>query len=149
MFHPVSAGPARNHDAGRKAVPVRRRLPVHLICDQRRFIERLPQGNTLDEVGGLVAGATVGAVQDDFDRLSLQADRVEQILEPNALPSRTAHGAIAPFDAYDMRLHQAAAVTGALTDRNHFGRWQLLQIVEAKPGLTVSAIAADGQLPSF
>ena len=72
-----------------------------------------------------------------------QPDFVEHVLEPRALPARAAHGAIAPFDAGDMRVGQAAAVAGALIDRDDLIGRQLFQIVEREFGLAVGAVAAD------
>ena len=82
-------------------------------------------------------------------RLLLEAGLVEQVLEPHALPARAAHGAIAPFHARHVRLEQAAAVAGALADRDQLDRRQLLQIIQTELDLVARAVPADGQLPGL
>src|SRR5262245_10748782 len=122
MLDPVRRGPARNHEPHRKTIPVRQRGSVHLVREQRRLLDGLPNRKALDEVGGLVDDRTVGAVEHDLDRLLPDSGLVEHILEPRALPARAAHGAITPFDAGDMRLEKPAAITGALAPR---ARWAM------------------------
>ncbi len=109
---------------------MRQRRAVHLVGDERRVLHRLPDRNALDEVGRLVDRRAVGAVEHDLDRLLLHADLVEHVLEPRALPARAAHGAVAPFDARNVRLEEAAAVAGALVDGDHFAGRQRLELVE-------------------
>ncbi len=110
---------------------------------------RLPSRNALDEVRRLVDRRAIGAVEGNLDRLGLEPDLGEHVLELGALPARAAHGAIAPFDAGDMRLRQAAPVARTLVDRNQLGRRHRLQIGERDLGLTVGAVAADGNLVTF
>src|SRR5262245_18607027 len=109
MLDPVRRGPARNHESHRKTVPMRQRRSVHLVGEQRRFLDCLPNRKALDEVWGLVDDRAVGAVEHGLDRLLLDAGLVEHISEPYALPARAAHGAITPFDAGYMRTEQPAA----------------------------------------
>ena len=122
---------------------------VHLVGDQRGVLDPLPHRNAFDEIGSLVVRWAIGAAEDDLDRLLLQADLVEHVLEPRALPARAAHRAVAPFDARHVRLKQAAAIARALIDGNHLGGGHRLEIVERDLRCAIGAIAADGKLPGL
>src|SRR5262245_28985325 len=149
VLHPIGAGPARQDEAGGKAVQMRQRRPVHLVGDERRVLDRLPGRDALDEVGGLVADGSVGAVEYDLDRLLLEADLVQDVLEPRALPARAAHGPVAPFHAGNVRLEQPAPVARAQVDSRQLDRRKGLEIVERELDLAVRALAADRELPGL
>src|SRR5262249_43318833 len=110
MLHPIGSGPARHDETRRKAIEVRQRRSIHFIGHERGVLDRLPGRDALDEVGGLVGNARIGAVEDDLDRLLLKADLVQKVLEPRAFPARAAHRAVAPLHPGDVRLEKAAPV---------------------------------------
>src|SRR5262245_46174237 len=149
VLHPVGAGPSRQDEAGGKPVQVRQRHSDHLVGDERRVLDRFPGRDALDEVGGLVADGHVGAVEDDLDRLLLEAGLVQDVLEARALPARAAHGAVAPFHAGNVRLEQPAPVARAHVHRRQLDRRQGLEIVEGELGLAVRPLAADRELPGL
>ena len=126
---------------------VRQRCAVHFIGDECRLLDRLPRRDALDEIRGLVGDAGIGAVEDDFDRLFLEANLVEEIFQPRAFPTRTTHGPIAPFDARNVRLEQSAPIARAQIDRDQFGGREAFEIVEGEGGLAISTFAPDGEFP--
>ena len=83
---------------------MRQRCAVHLVGDDCRLIDRLPDRDALDEVWRLVDRGAVGAIEHDFDRLFFQTGLVEHVLESGAFPARATHGAVAPFNALHVRL---------------------------------------------
>src|SRR6516164_3147495 len=97
MLHPIGSGPARHDETRRETIEVRQRRPIHFIGHERGVLDRLPGRDALDEVGGLVGNARIGAVEDDFDRLLFKAGLVQKVFEPGAFPARAAHGAVAPL----------------------------------------------------
>ena len=50
VLHPIGRGPAGRDDSRRKAVPMRQRLAIHLIGDERRLLDSFPYGKALYEV---------------------------------------------------------------------------------------------------
>src|SRR5262249_24457982 len=149
VLHPIRSGPARYDDTRGKSVEVRQRCSVHLIGYQRRVLDRLPGGNALDEIGRLVGNAGIGPIENDLDCLFLEADLVEEVLEPGAFPACTPHGAVSPFHAGNMRLEYSAPVAGAEVDRHHFGGRQAFEILESELSRAIGALAANNNLPSF
>src|SRR5262245_2898409 len=147
MFHPIGTCPTGHDDTGRKAVEVRQRLTVHLVGDESVRVHRLPDGYALNEIGSFVDDRPVRAIEDDFDSLLLDADLVEQVLESCALPAGAAHGAIAPLNAGNVWLEQAAPVTGTLIDGDDFDGRHLLEVIKGDLGLSSCTISADRQLP--
>src|SRR6266849_7338428 len=149
VLHPVSASPTRNNDAGREAVEVRQRLAVHLVSDDRRLLYCLPYRDAFDEVRRLVDYWAVGAIEHNLDRFLLDADLVQDIPQPSALPAGATHRAISPLHAYDVRFIQAAPIAGALIDGSYFKSRHLLHVVESELGLRIRTLAADGHLPGL
>src|SRR5439155_26325150 len=111
--------------------------------NERAVLHRLPHGDTLDEIRGLRDDRSIRSVEHDLDCFLLDADFVEHVFKTSSLPTRAAHGAIAPFDARHVRLEQPPPIAGALVDSNHFDRWHLLEIIEGEFSLRIRAIAAD------
>ena len=113
MLHPVRGGPARNHDAGGKTVPVRQLFPVHLQCHQGVFVHRLPCRNALYEIRCLVDHTPVGAIEYDLERVFPHAGSGQQIAQSYAAPPGIADRAVAPLHAGHMRQRQPAPVARA------------------------------------
>ena len=80
MLHPISAGPARDDDPGGKTVEMWQRLAVHFVSNERAVLQRLPDGNTLDEIRRLWKDRTIRSIEHNFDRLFLEADLIEHVL---------------------------------------------------------------------
>ena len=127
---------------------MRQRLAVHLIGDEA-VLQRLADRDAFDEIRGLVERRPVGAVEHELDRLLLEPDLVEHVLEANPGEARAAHRAVAPFDAGHVRLEQAAAVARALADRDHLGRRHRLEVVEGELDPAIGAVAADREPPGL
>ena len=114
---------------------MRQRLAVHLISDDGILVGRLPGRQALLEVGRLVIGRSIGAVQPDLDRPFRQADPVEQVLQASARPFGVAHGARAPLHPRHMRVGKAPAVPRTLVHRRDLDLLELcLQLVERESG---------------
>ena len=95
---------------------MRQRLSVHLEGNDRVWIIRLGHGDALHEVGRLARRTDIRAIQHDFHGIGREACLGQHVLQAHAFPARVAHGAIAPFNAGNMRLRQPTAVAGALAD---------------------------------
>jgi hypothetical protein len=134
----------------REPVEMRQRLPVHLMGNDRVFVERLPHRDAFDEIRGPVEHRAVGAVDDDLDRLLAQSRLGEHVLEPNAAPDRIAHRAGPPLHPRHMRLRPSAAVAGALA---HSGDLDLLepclQLIKGQLQRRRRSLAADLQPPAI
>ena len=127
----------------------RQQLPVHVMGDDRVFVERLPHRDGLDEIRGLVEHRAVGAVDDDLDRLLAQSRLGEHVLEPNAAPDSIAHRAGAPLDTRHMRLRPSAAVAGALAHSNDLDLLKpCLKFIEGQLKRCRRGLAADLQPPA-
>src|SRR5262249_49132385 len=112
------------------------------------FVERLPGGDALYEFGRLVEDRSIGAVEDDFDRLLLEAGFGQHVLEARAFPARIAHRAGSPLDARHVRAEQAGAVSRALIDSDDLvGRVIALELVEGELERRVRRIAPDSKAP--
>jgi hypothetical protein len=93
---------------------MRQRLAIHRIGDERRLLDGFPHGEAFYEIRRLVEDRAVRAVE-HFDRLLIEPNQVEHILEPGALPARAAH-----LHAGDMGLNRSPAISRALTDGDDF-----------------------------
>src|SRR5262249_21387066 len=87
VLHPIGTGPTGHHETSRMTIEVRQSRTVHLVGDERVFVERLPDWNAFDEVRRLFDNRAVGAVKRHLYGLLLQADRVENVLQASALPA--------------------------------------------------------------
>src|ERR1700730_13533510 len=123
MLHPIGAAPAGHDDPRRKAVPMRQRFAIHFIGDECRVLDSFPYRKAFCEIRSLVDGRPISAVEDDFDRVLLESNHVDHILEPSAFPARAADRAIAPLDASDMGLKKSTRpVRGRTREKNFNGR---------------------------
>ncbi len=63
MLHPVVASPARHDQPRGTTIEVRQGLAIHLVGNQRRFVDRLPYWDALDESRRRVDSGAVGAAE--------------------------------------------------------------------------------------
>ena len=147
MFDPICAGPARDDDACRKTIPVWQRRAIHLIGDDRILAHGNRHRNAFNEIRCFVDCGSICSVEHNFDRLLLDGDFVEDVLEASPSPTCTAHRPIPPLNARDMGLEEPAPITGTLAYSDDLHCRHAFQITERELGLSICSFAPDGKLP--